>query len=413
MTHRPFLNSIRPVNLLSFGPDTPEIELRPLNVLIGPNGSGKSNFIEIIRLLHFLPDKEPWNFVLETGGVSEWIWKGGRDRNSEATLRVEFSLGDITNGHLVSKPRLMDFAIALDRFESSFRVGTESVGTIEEDGGRNKLYSWIERRGSQGELRLRSERPSPAPIRFDLNLDRSVLSQLTSLPLQAAGVGQEMPELFEVAEFFEKFDFHQDWEFGADLSARDPVPVGQSVERLEEDGRNLAQMLTYYRDYHGPTFERISEMMKQFYGSFQGLDVRLIGTHLQPAIREEGGFSVSAYRMSDGALRWLALLAILLNPMPAPVICIDEPELGLHPDAIHTLADLLVEASKRTQMIVTTHSDALLDAFTDTPEVVCVCEKVEGSTRIKRLDNDHLKAWLEKYSLGKLWMSGEIGGNRW
>lgn len=413
MPPQPFLKSIRPVNLLSFGPETQEIELRPLNILIGPNGGGKSNFIEILRLLHFFPNKEPWEFALATGGVTEWIWKGGKVRDFRPALRTKFFLGDITNGHSASRSRLFDFAITLDKFDSSFRVGSESIGTAEEDGGRNRLYSWFERSGSQGQLHHQSARSNNGPVGFDLNLDRSVLSQLTSLPLQAAGVGQEMPELFEIAEFFEKFDFHQDWEFGADLTARDPVPVGQSVERLEEDGRNLAQLLTYFRDYHRPTFERISELMKQFYEPFEGLELRLIGTHLQPAMREEGGFSVSAYRLSDGTLRWLALLAILLNPTPAPVICIDEPELGLHPDAIHTLADLLVDASKRTQLIVTTHSDALLDAFTDTPEVVCVCEKLEGSTVIRRLDKDHLKAWLEKYSLGKLWMSGEIGGNRW
>jgi predicted ATPase len=69
MSQHPFLKSIRPVNLLSFGPNTEEIELRPLNILIGPNGSGKSNFIEIFGLLKELPDKDPWSTVLETGGV--------------------------------------------------------------------------------------------------------------------------------------------------------------------------------------------------------------------------------------------------------------------------------------------------------------------------------------------------------
>src|ERR1700677_4206443 len=76
MTQQPFLKSIRPVNLLSFGPKTEEIELRPLNILIGPNGSGKSNFIEIFGLLKELPDKDPWSTVLETGGIDEWVWKG-------------------------------------------------------------------------------------------------------------------------------------------------------------------------------------------------------------------------------------------------------------------------------------------------------------------------------------------------
>jgi predicted ATPase len=68
MAQHPFLKSIRPVNLLSFGPDTKEIELRPLNIPIGPNGCGKSNLIEVIRLLWLLPEKEPWPVVLETGG---------------------------------------------------------------------------------------------------------------------------------------------------------------------------------------------------------------------------------------------------------------------------------------------------------------------------------------------------------
>ena len=76
MAQHPFLKSIRPINLLSFGPNTEDIELRPLNILIGPNGGGKSNLIEILGLLSKLPDKDPWKFVTQAGGVDEWIWKG-------------------------------------------------------------------------------------------------------------------------------------------------------------------------------------------------------------------------------------------------------------------------------------------------------------------------------------------------
>jgi predicted ATPase len=153
--------------------------------------------------------------------------------------------------------------------------------------------------------------------------------------------------------------------------------------------------------------------MQQFYEPVKDIDAELVGTHIRLVVKESSGFNTPAIRLSDGTLRWLALLIILLNPTPPPVVCIEEPELGLHPDAIHTLADLLVDASTRTQLIVTTHSDALLDAFTETPESVCICEKVEGSTVIRRLDKENLKVWLKDYSLGHLWMSGEIGGNRW
>jgi predicted ATPase len=155
-------------------------------------------------------------------------------------------------------------------------------------------------------------------------------------------------------------------------------------------------------------------MLRKFYEPVKDVDTELLGTHLRLMVKEDGLNSrTPATRLSDGTLRWLTLLIILLDPAPPPVICIDEPELGLHPDILPTLADLLREASTRTQLIVTTHSRSFLDAFTDTPEAVCICERVEGSTVIERLDSERVKVWLDKYSLGRLWTSGEIGGNRW
>ena len=72
-----------------------------------------------------------------------------------------------------------------------------------------------------------------------------------------------------------------------------------------------------------------------------------------------------------------------------------------------------MEASARSQIFVTTHSDILIDALSDVPEAVIVCEKVDAATQLRRLDANKLKPWLEKYRLGELWTSGEIGGNRW
>ena len=128
---------------------------------------------------------------------------------------------------------------------------------------------------------------------------------------------------------------------------------------------------------------------------------------------QEGKYIVPATRLSDGTLRYLCLLAILCHPNPPPLICIEEPELGLHPDVLPTLADLLKDASDRTQLIVTTHSDVLVDALTDQPEAVIVAERGPQGTTLTRLDADKLKPWLEKYRLGQLWTRGEIGGTRW
>jgi predicted ATPase len=117
--------------------------------------------------------------------------------------------------------------------------------------------------------------------------------------------------------------------------------------------------------------------------------------------------------MSDGVVRWLALLAILLNPDPPPLVCLEEPELGLHPDMIHELAKLLIDASSRMQLIITTHSDRLIEEFTEMPESVIVCEKENGATTLRRLSEERLSAWLKEYSLGELWTKGELGGTRW
>ncbi|MDE2822100.1 MAG: AAA family ATPase [Chloroflexota bacterium] len=135
------------------------------------------------------------------------------------------------------------------------------------------------------------------------------------------------------------------------------------------------------------------------------------------SLKESGGRLITTARLSDGTLRYLTLLAILLHPEPPPLVAIEEPELGLHPDLIPEVAELMVKASERVQLVVTTHSRMLVDALTEYPSSVVVCSKENGESQFERLDEAHLKQWLEPYSasatLGDLWSSGDIGGNRW
>ena len=157
---------------------------------------------------------------------------------------------------------------------------------------------------------------------------------------------------------------------------------------------------------------RLLKALRNLYEGIDDYDVQIEGGTVQ-VFFQEGRFTVPATRLSDGTLRYLCLLAILCHPNPPPLVCIEEPELGLHPDILPTVADLLKEASERTQLIVTTHSDVLVDAMTDQPESVLVCEKGDDGTVLRRLRADDLKPWLEKYRLGELWIRGEIGGTRW
>jgi predicted ATPase len=143
--------------------------------------------------------------------------------------------------------------------------------------------------------------------------------------------------------------------------------------------------------------------------------VSFYGGTAQLFFRENGlKEMIPATRLSDGTLRYLFLLCILLHPTPPPIICIDEPELGLHPDILPTVGNLLTEASERCQLIVTTHSPILIDSLTQTPECVLIAEKENTETTIKRINMDEIKPWIEKFNgLGEIWTRGEIGGNIW
>ena len=164
-----------------------------------------------------------------------------------------------------------------------------------------------------------------------------------------------------------------------------------------------------------PAMRDVEDELKHFYETYEDIGVNIEANTAQIRIREKGlGSAVPATRLSDGTLRFLALLSILCHPKPPPLICIEEPELGLHPDIIPAIARLLKSASERAQLIVTTHSEALVDELDEAPESVVVCERYpETGTEFKRLDREDIGLWLEKYRLGELWAKGQIGGKRW
>lgn len=210
---------------------------------------------------------------------------------------------------------------------------------------------------------------------------------------------------------YEKIRLYREWSFGRNTIFRTPQRADLRNDRLESDFSNLGMVLSRLRK--DPVTKRaLVKALQDLYEGLTDFEVITEGGAVQ-IFFTEGDFSIPAVRLSDGTLRYLCLLAILLDPTPPPLVCIEEPELGLHPDVLPTIADLLIEASKRTQLVITTHSDVLVDALTSQPESVLVCEKHEGQTQIKRLNQQDLAHWLKDYSLGQLWLRGEIGGKRW
>jgi predicted ATPase len=234
--------------------------------------------------------------------------------------------------------------------------------------------------------------------------DRSILAQRRDPEIY--------PELAWLAHNYERVRIYREWAFGRSAVFREPQKADMRNDILEEDFSNLGLFLNRLKTRSPIAKKAILSGLKDLYEGITDFDVLIEGGTVQ-VFFTEGDFVIPATRLSDGTLRYLCLLAILCDPEPPPFICIEEPELGLHPDILPKVASLLRTAAERTQIIVTTHSDILVDAMTDCPEVVVVCEKNEGKTEMNRLSPKDLKVWLEKYRLGQLWIEGQLGGKRW
>lgn len=386
------IRRIKLKNLLSFGPKTKDLEFGPLNVLIGPNGSGKSNLIEAIGLLQAAP-KDLTNPIREGGGVRDWIWKGEHGVNG---AKIEVVV-DNPKG-----PQSLRYQFTFAEKGQRFELTDERIENEKPDSGHGQPYVFFKYQHGRPYLNVK-ETGQQQLLREDIDPEQSILAQRKD--------PDHYPELTYLGQAFGQIRLYREWSFGRYTPPRLPQKADLPNDFLEEDGKNLGLVLNQLKG-RPKVKKQLLDALCKLYEGVTDFNVHIEGGTVQ-VFFEEGDITVPATRLSDGTLRYLCLLAILCHPKPPPLVCIEEPELGLHPDILPTLGDLLHEASERCQLIVTTHSDVLVDALTDTPESVIVCEKREGQTELRRLNKDDLSDWLERYSLGELWRKGELGGNRW
>lgn len=411
MEGKRFIRTIRLKNILSYGSESEEIEFQPLNVLIGPNASGKSNLIEVISLLQATPRDLPRSIRLG-GGIAEWLWKGEKDI-PVAEIEVDWVYHH-------PKPfkswgsKLLLYRICFTMVGQKFELVDEA---IEGNPQKHELDFHYRYRNGQPILKIQVRDPLDTGItsyeqslrQEDLIPNQSILSQIKG-PVPYPGPAP-YPELTDLGYRFSNIRLYREWNLGRGTTPRRPGQTDQPNDFLEEDASNLALVLNNLQNQ--PRIRRLLiERLQKLYAAAEDITTKIEGGTIQIFIHEEGlNQPIPATRLSDGTLRYLCLLTILCHPNPPPLICIEEPELGLHPDILPTIAELLVEVSQRTQLIVTTHSDILISALP--PESVLVCERDDQGSHLRHLDPERLKKWLETYSLGDLWRMGEIGGNRW
>lgn len=381
---------------LSFGPAAEPIALQPLNVVIGPNGSGKSNLIEGIELLR-ATSGDLAGFVREGGGAGEFAWKGPDGKAQP--VRVETALEGIAKSPIRYRLEFAEVSQRLDLVDEAVEDTTASKG-------KPDVYFYY--RFQRGHPAINMRKPDAnGKVRRDLkreDLDpqQSVLSQRRDPDLY--------PEVTGVAQAFGKIASFREWGFGRQVALRQPQPADLPSDTLLPDVRNLGLVLNDLE--HSDRWKDLNALLRRFLPRFRQLSTRVHAGHVQIYLHEEGlRAPIPATRLSDGTIRFVTLLAILVRPEVASLICIEEPELGLHPDAVAPLASLLVDASKVTQMVVTTHSDVLVSELSETPESVLVAEHLADGTHLRQLEAEKLRFWLDKYRLGEVWRMGELGGN--
>ena len=180
---------------------------------------------------------------------------------------------------------------------------------------------------------------------------------------------------------------------------------------LRGDASNLAAFLLRLHEQYPPYYRRICEALRQIAPFFDDFALEPEGGRVLLRWREtRPDFVFGPHQMSDGTIRAVALLTLLLQPpelLPSMIV-LDEPELGLHPAAVRMVAGLVRAASVSRQCFVATQSPEFLNEF-DVDDVIVV-ERPDGASRLRRLLPEQFERWLDEYSLGELWDMNLLGG---
>lgn len=179
----------------------------------------------------------------------------------------------------------------------------------------------------------------------------------------------------------------------------------EDVQELRPNAENLAAFLRGLREQHPERYQRIRETVQiiaPFFDDFL-FSPRKKGDaeYVRLDWRQKGStFPFQPWHLSDGTIRFVALVTALLQPRPPSTLVVDEPELGLHPAALRVLAALMHEASVATQLVVSTQSPLLVDHFA--ADDVVVVRRSGAQSLFERQSAADLERWLEQYTLGEL-----------
>lgn len=339
-----------------------DFELSNLNVLIGANGAGKSNFINLFRLLNEMYEQQLQLYVQKQGGPDALLHFG---RKTTEKLHAEFYFS--ANGYKFDLTPTADNRLI---FESE--------------------YSWF-----GGVFR-----PTSSSYLLGRGHSESTLKEASD---------KYSPYVRQSVSNWRVYHFH---DTSDTANVKQKRPSNDNL-RLKIDAENLAAYLRMLNEKHNPEYQRIVETIRLVMPFFNDFVHRIDEpeyVELEWTQKGKPDTPFKAHMLSDGSLRFICLVTLLLQPIRLlpDTILIDEPELGLHPYAITVLADIFKQVAENRQLIVSTQSVELVNELS--PEDVVVVDQVDGASTFKRFSQEELSGWLEEYSMGEIWKRNILGG---
>ncbi|WP_164011347.1 AAA family ATPase [Pyxidicoccus trucidator] len=362
-----------------------------LTVIIGANASGKSSLFDLLAFIAFAAEN-PLPSEIDPRSVGKSLFHLGSPERLELAMVVDRG-----------SPRLLRYSLQLSGPVGSPKIATESLSSLsslsnaEDKGHWLEVGHFLDFKGGQGRvLSARAIRGgAPNDMAHSWKLPSNELALRRALD----------PNLIPINNFRDYvtgWRFYSGFDVGAASAIRRPV-LSEPNPTLKEDGSNLSAVLFYLKTEHPEIWEELETHLRSAIPSFQSLTVKarggpgtVIGIWRETGVKGE----LTLADLSDGTLKFLCWATLCLS-RKASLICIDEPELGLHPRVLPVLAGLLRKASSESQLLVSTHSPYFLSQFS--LEELAVMKKVDGRAVFARpASNESLRREIEELGSGEL-----------
>lgn len=351
-----------------------DLTFNQINIMIGGNGVGKSNLISYFKFLNKIVNSELNAFVAQQNGADDFLYFG-RKTSERMASRIYFENKSYENYY--------DFSL-IPTNDDGFVFLQEKIAYLSKE---KWIVKDIHKSGSE-----------------ETNI-HGYNEEDTNIFGTKRGISHYILDAFKS---FKIYHFH-DTSDTAKLKGYCPVDDNRF---LREDASNLAAFLYLLQEKFPTNFKQIEGVIKTIAPYFSRFNLnrnQLNPERIRLEWLEQGSDKYfNAHSLSDGTLRMMCLVTLLLQPAPPATIIIDEPELGLHPMAIQLLASIIKSASLKTQIITSTQSVTLINQFT--PDDVIVVERENGESVFRHIGADELEGWKEDYALGEIWEKNLIGG---